>query len=342
MSSSPALETATTTTTTTQDDISNMSTSPDVSYSNAPQEQTATETSVPESTTTAETTSEPPLATTTGVEATTAATTEDQTDPTTQAHTTTKAPITTAEATQTTQQAQAYTEAPTPYADDQPSLDTQPSIASNPTWTLTETSVSPTIVVVTSTSGVSTVFSTSSTCIPDGTATTSTVCSSSSAASEEAGAARMTVAQIAGIVVGVLGLFSLFIACILLKKRKHNKTHNKRRISPFFYMNDQHPDPEKSLTLDTSTAALCQSYRNQQPTNSSVSDMSESVCGDNIFYSNSTDYHRSSSIMHQQGINEKLTVITSPGKSHHDAEYASSPLRMNANTAADVNASTLI
>lgn len=357
--------TPTTTATTENDTTLDMSSSPDAtkdqdSYFNAPQEQTVTETPVPESTTAAETTSEPPPATTTDIEATATATTQDQIEPTTQAHiTTTEAPMT-MEATRTTQGVQAYTEAPYYNSYDQPNsqptADVQHTMPSNnPTLTLTETSitsVSPTVVVViTSTSGVSTILSTS-TCIPDSTATASNVCISSSStsgpSSQEANTAKMTVAQIAGIVVGVLGLFSILVACILLKKRRHSKANNnKRRISPFFYMNDQHPDPEKNQQpFDTSTAALCQSYKNEQPrtattttnnSSSSVSDLSESVCGDNIFYSNSTDYHQSGTIMHPQGINEKLTVITSlAGKSHHAVGYASSPLKMDA-SAVDVS-----
>ncbi|GAN10718.1 hypothetical protein MAM1_0390d10264 [Mucor ambiguus] len=331
------------TSTTTQSDTSDMSPSPDATdqakYSNTPQKQTVTEVPVPESTTAAEATSESALTTTTDVVATATAATEDQVEPTTQAHKTTEAPMT-VEATQTTQDVQAYTESPYHnynQPDSQPTTDIQQSMASNPTVTLTETSiasVSPTVAVVTSISGVSTVLSTS-TCTPSSTATASNMCNGSSSAA--ANADKMTVAQIAGIVVGVLGLFSLLVACFLFKKRKHSKTNNKRRISPFFYLNDQHPDPEKSLQFDTSTAALCQSYKNERSqapnttTNSSASDMSESVCGDNIFYSNSTDYRRSSTIMHQQGsINEKLTVITSPGKLHHTAGYASSPLKMDA------------
>lgn len=349
--SSSAITAATTTTTpiTDQSDTADMSSSTDTtdqaSYSNAPQEQTVTESPVPESTTVAETTSEPPTTTTTTtvMEATAIQTTENQIEPTTQAHATTEA----AEATLTTQKAQGYTAS---YNENQqysqPTTDIQQqSIAPNPTLTLTETSVasiSPTMVVITSSSGVSTVLLTS-TCMPDSAATTSNVCSSVLAA-QEANAAKITVAQIAGIVVGVLGLFSLVVACFLFKKRKNSKTNNKRRISPFFYMNDQHPNPEKSLAFDTSTAALCQSYKNEPPngataTNSSASDMSESVCGDYIFYSNSTDYRRSSSIMHQQGINEKLTVITTPTKSHHHTHtgYASSPLNMDASATISVS-----
>ena len=349
-------------------DQTSESTATEAKYSNSsPQELTVTETPLYETsidTTEAESTA--PLATaTTEVESTApetttmlepTLTTEDQITQTeqTQVHTTTVEPVT-AGITYTTQNAQDYTTTPVPNTEyqqmtsyNQPTSDIQ-NIASSSTLTIinasaaSEASANPSVVASsTSDTEVST-----STCISNNAETSSNSCTS---ASEEAAVAKMAIAEIAGIVVGILGLFSLIVACILVKKRKKRRGNfnNKRRISPFFYMNDQ-PDQEKNLNhekFDNSRAALCQTYKNEQPTmtNSSVSDMSESVCGDNIFYSNSTGYHGSNSIMNQRGINEKLTVITSPAESyhHHITGYASSPLKKNVNSIVEAGVKTII
>lgn len=346
-------------------DQTSESTATEAKYSNSsPQELTVTETPVSETsidTTEAESTA--PVATATTEAESTAPETTAILEPTlttgdpitqteqTQVHTTTVEPVT-AGRTYTTENAQDYTTTPVPNTEyqqmtpyDQPTSDIQ-SIAVSSTLTIIDSSAASANPSVVASSTSDTEVSTS-TCISNIAETSSNSCTS---ASEEAAVAKMAIAEIAGIVVGILGLFSLIVACILIKKRKKRRGNfnNKRRISPFFYMNDQ-PDQEKNLNhekFDNSRAALYQTYKNEQPTmtNSSVSDMSESVCGDNIFYSNSTDYHGSNSIMNQRGINEKLTVITSPAESyhHHATGYASSPLKKNVNSIVEVGVKTII
>lgn len=300
------------------------------SFTNNSQDQTDTETHAPK-TTTAE-----------AVQPTTtedASTQNEQTQTYTTAATTTITTITTepvtteTEPTATTEDAQRYTSIDDDNADDQ----YMTPYNNQPTDTIQVTVTSSIDASVTSVYSVvttdSTIIASASTCIANNAATSSSTCLS---ASEEETLAKMTVAQIAGIVVGILGMFSLLVACVLLRKRKNGRRNlnNTRRISPYFYKGDQ--DQEKGLNqekFDNSKTALCQSYNNKQP-DSSNSDISESVYGDNMFYSNSTGYHCNSGVVNNQhGINEKLKITTNPSETYHHTvdttHYPSLPVNLN-------------
>ncbi|CEP12991.1 hypothetical protein [Parasitella parasitica] len=262
-------------------------------YSNVSEQPNTTETSVLESPNAEETMA--PSITMTTVEATT----------TTQDTMTTQVPPAYATTAQT-----ATADLMSPYS--QPPVDLQ-SIVSNPIPTVTENSIVPTTVIVYSSNA--SLVSTETCLFTSWAATTST--NACLPTSKEAASAGITVAQIAGITIGILGVCSLLIAFMLVKNCKHRKredsSNNKRRMSPFFCMND-HVDQEKCLGSEKSghcsQPMLCQSIENEHPATRHVSDLSESVHSDN------TSYRRSSSIVNHHEINQVLTVITSPAELH--------------------------
>ncbi|KAI8642169.1 hypothetical protein BD408DRAFT_466726 [Parasitella parasitica] len=187
------------------------------------------------------------------------------------------------------------------------------SIVSNPMPITTETSITPATFLINN--PVSTPL-----CISNSFAatTSSNACLSTS---EEAAAAKVAVGQMAAIVVALLGVFGIFVACILVKKRKRTKKKKKKeQYHPFFYMNEPTDQQETSLSSETfvhrSNEALCQFYENERPAPNQTSDLSENVCDGNVFYNNSTSYHRSNSVVSHHEIHKALTVITSPAESH--------------------------
>jgi outer membrane biosynthesis protein TonB len=128
----------------------------------------------------------------------------------------------------------------------------------------------------------STTATTTSDCIPSN---QEGVCSTTDLASN-----TMSSGQIAGIAAGAAVFVLLLGACLFIvirRRRRKNKNRCSKKVSPFFSMNDQ--EKQTTSNENNSRAVLCQ--------DAIMPEMSESVYGDNLFYSDSADYRRTSSIM---------------------------------------------
>jgi hypothetical protein len=118
----------------------------------------------------------------------------------------------------------------------------------------------------------------------------------------------MSTGQIAGIAVGAIAFVSLLGAClfIVIRKKRNNTDHyrnqSNKQVSP---VADDH-EKQSNSSLNNSHAVLYQGLSPESSQICSNPEMSESVYGDNLFYSNSADYRRTSSIMNVNNNNGYL------------------------------------